>query len=84
MATSTSNLMKNEVYRRIENEVSSISERVLQLVSYFDSFDYPIWLNELLALLDVEEGEIRDALISLIEGDKISNKNGFLAGIIGF
>jgi len=77
MATSTNKLIKTETIQKIKNKLSSISERVLQLISYFDSFDYPIKFNELQSLLDFEKNEILNALISLKNGNKISNIDGY-------
>lgn len=77
MATSTNILTKTETTHQVENKLSSISERVLQLISYFDSFDYPIKFNELQSLLDFKKNEIRNALIILINGNKISNIDGY-------
>jgi len=77
MATPTNILTKTETIQKIENKLSSISERVLQLLSYFDSFDYPLKFNELQSLLNFEENEIRNALTSLINGNEISNINEY-------
>ena len=77
MATSTNILTKKETIQQVENKLSPTSERVLQIISYFDSFDYPVKFDELQSLLDFEKNEIRNALTSLINGNRVSNVNGY-------
>ncbi|MFX1452031.1 MAG: hypothetical protein ACFFCM_14430, partial [Promethearchaeota archaeon] len=52
-------------------------DSIIQLISYFDSFDYPIKLNEITSLLNIEEEEIRESLLNLLNKKKILKSNNY-------
>ena len=58
MATSTNILTKKETIQQVENKLNPTSERVLQILSYFDSFDYPVKFDELQSLLDFAKNQV--------------------------
>ncbi len=77
MAVYTNVRNKFQLSTKIENKYKIISEKVLQLISYFDSFDYPITFDEIVSLLNFEKNRIWIALNDLSYQQIISHKYNY-------